>query len=211
MTQDIETRYRTLKSGDRLVFRTEHFAQTGESVLHGGIFNRELSSLLASVAVATALSLVFFLQGKRSYLYYVLILVVLFGAFPLFRTFVFRDRFLEAVFSAATGRTEILIPGFVGKTRKVIERGGIGSLLVEKRATQVDNPDAVEFVERISAQHGASIPHFEKEISRYLLFLKLTDGGDILLFADGSMEHVIAAHAEIRDFLESNRMLAAAA
>src|ERR1700690_2548294 len=98
-----------------LILRTAHFKSDQGSVLHSGIYNREFSSMLASMAAAglsyPALALVL----KGSIFFYAALLCVVTLSFPLFMQYVFRERFLTTVFDQGTEKAEIFIDGLFKK------------------------------------------------------------------------------------------------
>ena len=99
------------QSADTLVFRTRNFEADRGSVLHSDIYSPELSSMLASFGLASAVSLLLYVTGNMSGFAYLLIGAVLICSFPLLRRFVFRDSFLETVFSKAAGTVEVFACG----------------------------------------------------------------------------------------------------
>ena len=194
--------YRMDRDATRLVFRTASFVADRGSVLHSGIYNREFSSVLASFALA---GLVYFLLvlnfGKEGF-FYAVFMVLFIAAFPLFRKFVFREQFLEAVFDRAAAVAEI---GVSGMRRKVLERmplARITGIRIDTTKTEMANRDGVEFVEKISAQHGTVIPGFGEEKTFYSLILKFSDGRERTLFADHAMQDVISVYDEMKEFLK---------
>ena len=186
----------------RLVFMTARFAPDRGSVLHSGIYNREFSSVLAAFALA---GLVYFLLvlnfGKQGF-FYAVFMVLFVAAFPLFRRYVFRERYLEALFDRGAAVAEIRTRGI---RRKVLERipfERIAGLRIETTKSGIANPDGVEFVEKISAQHGTVIPGFGEEKTFYSLILKFSGGRERTLFADRSMQDVLFVYDELKGFLK---------
>lgn len=193
---------RMAKDATRLVFRTTSFVADRGSVLHSGIYNREFSSVLASFALA---GIAYFLLvtgfGEKS-VFYAVFLVLFIGTFPLLRIYVFRERYREAVFDRADGTVEI---SRLWMRRKVLLNKpleSISGIRIDTTKTETVNPDGVEFVEKISAQHGTVIPGFGEEATFYSLKLGFTDGTESTLFADRNMEDVISVHDEIKGFLK---------
>jgi hypothetical protein len=135
-------------------------------------------------------------------LFNIVFIVVFVGGFPLIRTFIFRERYLEAVFDPAAGKVEIFIAGVTRRKKESIALADIGQVLIESRKQKIENPDGVEFVEKISLQHGMAIPGFGEETVRYLLKLKLADGSYRTIYADKDMHAAMEAHGEITAFLK---------
>ncbi len=201
MTGRKDSSFSLVRGKDRLVFRAAKFSVDRGSVLHSGIYNREFSSVLASFAVS---GLVYFALvqafGKMT-VWYAVFMTLFIGTFPLFRAYVFRERFLETVIDRGTGRVAIDLSWLRRTTVEDRPLSEIAGLRIDTEKTEVVNRDGVEFVEKISAQHGTVIPGFGEETTYYSLMLKFTDGTERTLVADSSMQDVISAHDEIREFL----------
>ena len=194
--------YRMAKDATRLVFRTTSFVADRGSVLHSGIYNREFSSVLASFALA---GIAYFLLvtgfGKKA-VFYAVFLVLFIGTFPLLRIYVFRERYREAVFDRAAATVEI--SRFWMRRKVLLNKPlkSISGIRIDTTKTEIVNRDGVEFVEKISAQHGTVIPGFGEEATFYSLKLGFTDGTESTLFADRNMQDVISVHDEIKGFLK---------
>ncbi|MHB8882467.1 MAG: hypothetical protein ACYC69_13275 [Thermodesulfovibrionales bacterium] len=190
------------EDGDTLTFRTNSFRSDQGSVLHSGIYNREFSSMLASMALAgLAYPFLVMLLGQ-TLLLYACILVIAAGSFPLLRRYVFRDILLSAVFDRSARRAVISQNGLLERRTETVLLSAISRVMVEKKTPVNENPDGVEFVNRISLQHNTVIPGFGDETPLYLLMLRLSDGTDRLLYADCSMEDVLGAYDRIKGFLK---------
>jgi hypothetical protein len=194
--------YSVRKAGKTLVFRTGSFSADTESVLHSGIYNREFASVLASMAVAGLVYTVLVTNYGRSFISYSSFILLFVGGFPFFRKFVFKGRYLEAVFDGEKKVLTISVAGFMKKPKDLIPLNAVSGVMIEIRKTEVENPDGMAFVEKISLQHGIAIPGFGEEQVSYLLKLKLTDGSDRLIYASEKMQDALSAHEEIKEFLE---------
>ncbi|MBI5633498.1 MAG: hypothetical protein HZA15_08485, partial [Nitrospirae bacterium] len=64
------------------------------------------------------------------------------------------------------------------------------------------NRDGEEFVQKISAQHNSAIQGIGEEAIFYSLKLKRADRTDRTIFAERSMQDVIAVYDEIKEFLK---------
>jgi hypothetical protein len=197
-----EKRYEMERTGPLFLFRTGHFAAERESVLHKGIYNKEFASVLTSLAVAGLIYAALAIGHRKSILPHVAFAVIFIGGYPLLRMFVFKDRYLEALFDLSRGLAEISVSGLTGKHTESLPLSSVKSVMIESRKIGVENPDAVEFVEKISAQHGTVIPGFGDEKTFFMLKLMLADGSDRMIYADTDMQAVIDAHEEIKGFLK---------
>lgn len=172
------------------------------SVLHGDIYNREFASMLAAFAVAgTGYGLLVAGFGKNAW-FYPAALLFFAVSFPLFRRFVFRERYMESAFDRSTGRLVISVSGIGRKIKEVIPLEAVKNVLIEKKKLGIENPDGVAFVEKISAQHGMVIPGFAEEKVIYILKLMLTDETDRTMYVAETMEDSMSAHEKIKEFLK---------
>jgi hypothetical protein len=197
-----EKRYKTERTDSSLLFRTEHFSAERESVLHKGIYNKEFASVLSSLAVAGLVYAALAMQQKRTILPHIAFAVIFIGGYPLFRMVVFKDRYLEALFDLSKGLAEISVTGLIRKKTESLPFSAVKKVLIESKKIGVENPDAVEFVAKISAQHGTVIPGFGEEKTFFMLKLTLADGTDRMIYADTEMQDVMDANEEIKGFLK---------
>ncbi|MEW6109870.1 MAG: hypothetical protein AB1632_11995 [Nitrospirota bacterium] len=202
MIKGAEKKYSIEKTDNLLIIKTSFFEAEKGSVLHGDIYNRELTSILASIAVAGVFYLVFVMGFHNKIVAFILSTLVLIAGFAFFRKFIFKGRYMETIFDNSSGTTEISLTGVFGKKREIFATGDVREVRVESRKTGIENPDGVAFVEKISAQHGMVIPGFGEEKIFHMLKLKLSDGSDRVIYADISMHDVMTAHQEIKEFLK---------
>jgi hypothetical protein len=193
--------YTISKEEDTLIFRTPSFATGLDSVLHSGIYNREFASVLASAAGAGLVYVVVAVNLDNRFIHALVFLLVFAAGFPVFRKFVFKEALMEVIFNPAAGEATLYITRITRKLKEVIALDRIKGIGIESRRRQIENADAVEFVEKISLQHGTVIPGFGRETVLFLLKLKLTDGSERTIYSDNAMQDVIAAHDEIKEFL----------
>jgi hypothetical protein len=127
--------------------------------------------------------------------------VIFIGLFPLFRKYIFTGRYMETIFRRETGAVEITRAGITGRKRESFPVGDIRDLKVRSEKTGIENPDGVAFVERISAQHGMSIPGFGEETTFYILEIIRLDGSERIIFVDTTRDDVISVQRVIKEFL----------
>ena len=190
------------KKDDCLIFRTSHFRSDQGSVLHSGIYNREFSSMLASMAAAGLTYPLLETMLKGPILFYAALFCVVTLSFPLFMRYVFKEKFLTTVFDQGAGIAEIFLDGFFRKRTDSIPLQNIRNILIEKKTPVIENPDGVEFVKKISLQHHTVIPGFGDEEPLFLLKLALADGTDRILYSDSTMRNVIDAYDRLKEFLK---------
>lgn len=201
MTEAQNRKYRIEKTGAILIFKTSNFTADRGSVLHRGIYNKEFASALSSLCIAGLSYMVVVMNFRKGVLSHIVFLAVFAAGFFFLRSLVFIEKFMETVIDQAAGRTEIYMVGVKRKKRDSISIKDINNILIEQTKSVIENPDGVDFVEKISSQHGMAIPGFGEEKTFFLLKLKLSDGTDRLIFADSDMHDVMRAHDEIKEFL----------
>lgn len=190
MTGNSSQRYSIQVTQEELIFRTAHFIAERGSVLHSDIYNRELTSVLASMVTAGCAYVLLYSGLEKSLAAYIVSAVIFVCAFPLFRTYIFKGRYIEVIFSRRAEIAVILVAGLMNRKREILPLKNITGISVETKKADIENPDGVAFVEKISAQHGMSIPGFGEETLFFLMKLKLSDNSERLIYADTSPENM---------------------
>ena len=193
--------YTIRKEEERLIFTTQAYRAEPDSVLHSGIYNREFTSVLAAATVAGMLYVIAAMNTGNTLLRSLVFLLSFAGGFPFFRRFVFKESLMEVVFDTTAGEAKISTAWILKRLKETIAISSIREIGIETRKQAVENPDAVEFVEKISLQHGTVIPGFGKEKVFFLLKLRLNDGSERTIYSDSAMQDVISAYDEIKGFL----------
>lgn len=194
--------YTIKKEEDKLIFTTPAFTADIESVLHSGIYNREFTSVLASAAVAGIAYVIAAINIDNTLVRSLVFLLIFAGGFPFFRKFIFKGSLMEVVFNTAVGEAKIYTTWIKKKLKETIAISSLKDISIESRKREVENPEAVKFVEKISLQHGTVIPGFGQETVLFLLKLHLVDGTERTIYSDNVMQDVISAHDEIKKFLK---------
>lgn len=199
--------YQLTTEDNRLVFTTSSFRAEKTSVLHSGVYTREFSSMLFASAVCITAYFIILYIGIISFIVRYLILVFLFViAFLGSRKFIFRDRHLEVVFSKSDQTVIINHPGILGKNAEAIPFSDIQSVELGSRKFVPENIDGIDFVRKISLQHGSDVPGLGDIEEFVTLYLKLKNGSEKIIYAgkiDGGKvngEPSVPLH-EIRRFL----------
>lgn len=194
--------YIVRKEENKLIFATPAYRADPDSVLHSGIYNREFSSVLASAAAAGIVYVIVAMNTGNTLVRSLAFLLVFTGGFPFFRKFVFKESLLEVVFNTAAGEAKIYTSWITKRLKETIPVKNIHDISIESRKHEVENPDAVRFVKQISLQHGTVIPGFGEEKALFLLKLHLSDGSERIIYTDNTMQDVLSAYDEIKEFLK---------
>jgi len=198
-----ERPYKLNVSNDILVLKAGSFRVEKGSVLHEGIYNREFISSLAAATlggvVVFGLAILFDL-GIMNYIVGGAVFVI---SFPVLRAYVFRETFLTTEINRAKGEVTLLLRKTIGTelTRKPIEK--LEDIHLRHTKIEVENPDAVEFVEKISLQHGTVIPGFGEAEELYSVEL-VFDGRETSVFVSKDREKTEKLVKEMRDFAFSH-------
>jgi uncharacterized integral membrane protein len=176
--------YRLNIESNRLYFSTPSFKAEKESVLHEGIYNYELSSMLAALFLSGIVYIIAVINFKATSIHYLASTFTFMISFMFFRSFIFRKRELQVVFDNETRMARIKRPGIIGMRKEQIPFSNIQSIEVGSRHILPVNIDGIKFVQKISAQHGSPIPGLGEEKEFVTLILKLTDGREQIIYAE---------------------------
>ncbi len=192
--------YRLWSEGGRLILQARSFEAERGSVLHGGIYTRELSSSLVAAAAAGAV-LVYYALGKGlGLVHYVAAVVVFVVLFPVARFFIFREPFAETVFDRDDGTVSITVRKPFGGRRIQRPLGSLRSVGVRHVRIEPENPDGVDFVKRIALQHGTVIPGFGEPRDFFILELAF-DSEVFSVLTLGDREEAEDVAARVRSFI----------
>ena len=196
-----------LKMGDdKLVFKTSSFKAERTSVLHSGVYSKEFSSML--LASATALGAYILTDSRPPLLRYIILIIIFALSFIGAHTFIFKERELQVVFDRKDRTAHLIQSGLLMKKREKVPFADITSVIVGSRQFTPQNIDGINFVQKISAQHGSAVPGLGEAEEFITLSLLLTDGSERMIYAarleggkvDGEPGMPVQ---EIREFLEN--------
>lgn len=162
---------------------TASFKAEKGSVLHSGIYNRELASSLAAGAGVMLLGFFFAVAATVTAVHYLGALLVFVALFLFFRTFVFRDPVLTTVIDKERGGVTISVPKPFGEKSVSFPLVSLAAIRQDCRREAPENPDGVRIVEQISAQHGTVIPGFGRTAEFYTVEVELHDGRRWVVFS----------------------------
>jgi hypothetical protein len=182
MTEDKS--YSILFEMNKLFFRTSSFRADKESVLHKGIYNYELASMLSALALSGITYVILAFYFKVTLMHYLASTLIFIIAFISFRKYIFRERYLEIVFDKTNKMARLRCPWFIGMRTEEIPFSSINSVKVGSRHILPTNIDGIQFVQKISAQHGSPVPGLGEEKEFVTLSLKLTDGTERIIYSE---------------------------
>ncbi len=164
-------------SGDRVVLRTTSFRAERGSVLHSGIYSRELAASLFSGAVVTVLLFVFALWQRPSTVHFVVAALVFAVLVPLSRFYIFKEPELNSIFDPGADMIKITLRAPLKRRSIIKQMSQLRAIRVQHQRYEVENPDGVEFVKKIALQHGQVMPEFGRPEEFYSLVLEFEDEG----------------------------------
>lgn len=195
-----EKPYHIDKRGKTVVLRTTSFRAERRSVLHSGVFNRELASSLASGAVIVVVSFFFALYFRITALYLAAVVLLFAGLFILFRVYVFKEATLETVFDRERGTITISMKGAIGTGVRTYSLDELSGISLGHISLQPENIDAVKLVERVALQHGTVMPGLGKTEDFYTVKLDLRDEG-VVIFSAGERQGAETVVTELKKSL----------
>lgn len=196
-----EKGYEIETAGDRLVLRTPTFRAERGSVLHSGIYSRELAASLAGGALLFVVFVALILSGVRITALYVVPAVGLFVAsFYVLRKAVFYEESLEAVFDRAAGAVTVTVRRFPQR-RESYPVSDVKGIRKEHIVITPENPEGVEFVEKIALQHGTVIPGFGEVKEFHTVELEMADGRRVRIFSSRAEAEAAGVRDRIMEFM----------
>lgn len=199
-TMDEEKDHSIRTEGNTLIFRTSSFIAEKSSVLHSGVYSREFTSILFASGICMAVYILLSSHISGPVLYAALALTLA-AAFILSRTFIFREKYLEAVFDKDKGKARLLITGAFRTRTEEIALDDIVSLETGSRRFEPENKDGADFVQKISVQHGSAVPGLGEPEEFITLSLRLKDGSEKTIYAGSLNKEPDLPVREIREFL----------
>jgi len=163
--------YQIEKSENGVVVRTTSFRTERRSVLHSGIFNRELASSLAAGAVMVIMGFFFALYFRITVVHFIAAVFVFAALFILFRMYAFREAVLETTFDMEKKTIRVLLKRTMGSRRQLYPMDALAGIRIHHLSMEPENMDAVKLVEKVAVQHGTVIPGFGKVEDFYFVEL----------------------------------------
>lgn len=185
-----------------LVFRTASFKAEKGSVLHSGIYNRELTSSLAAGAVIVIAGF-FVASGVKLHLVHFFGIIAGFLVlFLLFRTFVFRDPMLETVIDKDTGRITILRRGVMGSRKNEYRIDDLQDIRGRTLSFSPENPDGIKMVKHIALQHFTVIPGFGQTSVYNIVDLVFRGGAGVMIYSSQDASSSGELTEQLKNFMK---------
>jgi hypothetical protein len=163
------------KENGKIRLTTTSFRADRGSVLHSGIFNKELASSFVAAVVASAFVIVVAVFSDLEILHYFIAAIIFVIIFPLSRIYIFKEPMLETVLDKNSGMLSITLSGHLGKKKIESPLDVIRDISVDHIRIEPENPDGIKIVEKIALQHGTVIPGFGEVKEFFNVELQLDD------------------------------------
>ncbi len=192
--------YEMKTDAEKLLFKTAFYKAERTSVLHSGIYNKEFTSMLFSGAICLMSYMLTELMALKSIFRFIIVLIVFFISFIGARNLIFKEHYLEAVFDKTSQIATLKYPGIVPK-KESIPFSTISSLELGSKRYVPRNIDGINFVQKISIQHGGAVPGLGQEEEYITVSLKLINKSHKIIFACRTDAEPDLPINEIRHFL----------
>ncbi|MFN3395695.1 MAG: hypothetical protein ACK4Z9_02720, partial [Thermodesulfovibrionales bacterium] len=177
------------------------FISERESILHRGIYNRELASALAASVLSGGLFVFLSARTGNKILLYIMSILVFSMAFIFFRTVILKESYLEAVFDKYSGQVSIVIKRPFRMLQSNFPIGSLSDIVLSHREFEPGNPDGIEVVEKVALQHGTVIPGFGEKRVFYSLELSFEPDRKTTIFVTGERDEALTVADKIKGFL----------
>jgi hypothetical protein len=199
---EVERQFTLKVKNNTLLFRTSSYRAERGSVLHSGIYNRELTSSLVAGGLLVAVAIAVVLAGMSVTGYHFALAAAAFvGLFIFFRVYVFFEDFLEVIIRRDKGHISVFRKGFRSLRRAAPLREVTG---IRKGFTVIapENPDGIKFVEKVALQHGTVIPGFGEVREYHTVNVEFSGGDTVMVFSTVEKADADEVLAAMRRFTE---------
>ncbi len=192
--------YELKSDSEKLFFKTAFYRAEKTSVLHSGVYNKEFTSMLFSGALCLMSYMLTEFMAQKFILRYIIIFLVFLISFLGARSLIFKEHYLEALFDRTEQTVNIKQSGLFNKI-KSIPFNSISSIEAGSKKFVPQNIDGIDFVQKISIQHGGAVPGLGQEEEYITVSLNLKDASKIIIFACRTDYEPDLPLNEIRNFM----------
>lgn len=187
---------------DVLVFSTASFKAEKGSVLHSGIYNRELASSLAAGAAVMLSGFFFAIKYRVAAVHFMIALVVFVMLFLFFRTYVFKEPALEMVVDKQGSRVTISVKHIMERIIASYPLSEISGIKQSSVTFKPENPDGIRLVERIALQHATVITGFGEPAEFWNVDMAFKDGKGVTVFSSKDKADADDIATRLKNFIE---------
>lgn len=200
--QIMDSTYQIDIKDDLLTFKTNSFKAEKGSVLHSGIYNREMSASLAAGAVVMLLGFFFVAKYRITTVHFIAALFLFVVLFLVFRAYIFGEPLLNIVIDKGKGNIDISLDRIFGKNNFSFPLESLENIMQEHKSIAAENPDGIRFVEKIALQHGTVIPGFGKTAEFYTVEMQFKNGRRIMIYSSEDPAAADDIASKIKNFIE---------
>ena len=184
-----------------LVFETASFKAERGSILHSGIYNRDVASSLAAGACIVLAGFFFAGRIRIGIAHFAAILALFTVLFLSLRIFIFHEPLLRMVLDREKGNAGISVRGALGAREVAFPVNELECIRQDYVSINPENPDGTKLVEQIALQHGTVIPGFGRTLEFYTVETELRDGRRFLIFSSKDPSAAGEIASQIKDWL----------
>jgi len=195
--------YEIRKIDNVIEFSTPNYRVEKTSVLHGGVYTREFSSMLLASAITLAGFVILYRIEGIILIIRIIILIILFiVSFLGSRLLLFKERELITRFDRNSGTVTVLTPGIFGYRCERISMESIEDIVIDTMRFEPTNIDGIRFVERISAQHGSAVPGLDQVEEFITMKIRLRNGQERIIYSAKTDIEPELPLKEIKEFIK---------
>lgn len=192
-------RYKIEASIETLCLVTSSFKAERRSVLHSGIYTKELSSMFAAFIIS---SIYLIYESYACQLYWLNYIIAGAGfilLFPIIRIFVFKEHKMTVVFNKDNNLITITQSCIIDKKIQERRLSSLSEIMIDHKMIEPQNQDGIEFVKKISLAHGAPMPDLGS-IEHFYNILLVFPQGNFMIFSSSDLNETQELVKTIRDF-----------
>lgn len=198
----VERQFTLKVKNNTLLFRTSSYRAERGSVLHSGIYNRELTSSLVAGGLLLAVAIAAVFAGVPvTWLHFALAAAAFVGLFIFFRVYVFFEDFLEVTIRRDKGSITIFRKG-LRSFRRTEPLREVTGIIKGFTVIAPENPDGIKFVEKVALQHGTVIPGFGEVREYHTVNVEFRGGDTVMVFSTRERADAEEVLAAMRKFTE---------
>lgn len=197
---DFEGNYEIRTEDEKLELRTTSFKADRGSVLHSGIFNKELAASFIAAIVIISYLFVTALFRELQLIHYMIAAIIFVIIFPLSRVYLFKEPVLVTVIDKGSGTACLTVKRPFGSRNVQKPLGSLTDIRVDYRRIEPENPDGIAIVEKIALQHGTVIPGFG-EVKEFFNVILNFGGEQYIVFTTSVESEARAATEQLKRFI----------
>jgi hypothetical protein len=198
-----DKKYKIEVSGQRLILCSSSFRPEKGSVLHSGVFNRELSSFIAAAAILMLIGFFFARYGSPRTPHAVTGVILFILLSLLFRKYLFHEPELKAIFDIKKGFVTIGRRGVLFQKRAGYPLASISGIAVNRVVLRPENPEGIEIVEKIALHHYTVLPGFGETDEFFIVQLDFGKQTEVL-FSTKKEAEAEEVRGKLKDFIDEH-------